>query len=149
MDSLFLSILTKYYQEKYQWRIYYFISDDNTFVPLLETNVKFTETSFISLHIILYYVWWCQKGPNGSAINWIEVATIKRLKLYYGYKYTRPCMIYRIWGLNNYNYWWKVMLDFIWMGSAGLFGTAREQKMQNENICLKRDSNQHPALHDR
>ena len=34
------------------------------------------------------------------------------------------------------------MLDFICMGSTYLFGTARrERKIQNENICLQRDSN--------
>ena len=32
-----------------------------------------------------------------------------------------------------------VMLDFICMGSADLFGTWRERKIQNEN--LQRDSN--------
>ena len=35
-----------------------------------------------------------------------------------------------------------VVLDFICMGSTYLFGTARrERKIQNENICLQRDSN--------
>ena len=33
------------------------------------------------------------------------------------------------------------MLDFIYMGSANLFGTGRERKIQNENICLQQDSN--------
>ena len=33
------------------------------------------------------------------------------------------------------------MLDFICMGSADLFGTGRERKIQNENLCLQRDSN--------
>ena len=36
-----------------------------------------------------------------------------------------------------------VMLDFIYMGSADLFGTGRERKIQNENIRFQRDSNQH------
>ena len=34
-----------------------------------------------------------------------------------------------------------VMLDFINMGSADLFETRRERKIQNENICFKQDSN--------
>ena len=33
------------------------------------------------------------------------------------------------------------MLDFICMGSADLFGTGRERKVQNENTCLQRDEN--------
>ena len=37
------------------------------------------------------------------------------------------------------------MLDFICYGSVDLFGTERERKIQNENICLKRDSNPHHA----
>ena len=37
------------------------------------------------------------------------------------------------------------MLDFICNGSVDLFGTGRERKIQNENICLQRDSNPHPA----
>ena len=37
------------------------------------------------------------------------------------------------------------ILDFIYMGSADLFGTGRERKIQNENICFQRDSNPHHA----
>ena len=37
------------------------------------------------------------------------------------------------------------MLDFICNGSVDLFGTEREQKIQNENICLQGDSNQYHA----
>ena len=37
------------------------------------------------------------------------------------------------------------MLDFICNGSVDLFGTGRERKIQNENICLQRDSNSHHA----
>ena len=33
------------------------------------------------------------------------------------------------------------MLDFICMDSVDLFGTGRERKIQNENICFQRDSN--------
>ena len=33
------------------------------------------------------------------------------------------------------------MLDFICMGSADLFGTGRERKIPNENVCLQRNSN--------
>ena len=35
------------------------------------------------------------------------------------------------------------MLDFICNGSVDLFGTERERKIQNENICLQLDSNPH------
>ena len=38
-----------------------------------------------------------------------------------------------------------VMLDFICNGFVDLFGTGRERKIQNENICLQRDSNPHHA----
>ena len=41
-----------------------------------------------------------------------------------------------------------VMLDFIYMGSADLFGTGRERKIQNENICFQLDSNPATPLHD-
>ena len=34
-----------------------------------------------------------------------------------------------------------VMLDFIYMGSADLFGTERERKIQNETFFFQRDSN--------
>ena len=34
-----------------------------------------------------------------------------------------------------------VMLDFICMVSADLFGTGRERKIQNENLYLQQDSN--------
>ena len=37
------------------------------------------------------------------------------------------------------------MLDFIYMGSVDLFGTGRERKILNENICFQRDSNPHHA----
>ena len=47
--------------------------------------------------------------------------------------------------LNNYDYRWMDMLDFIYMGSADLFGTERERKIQNENICFQQDSNPHHA----
>ena len=61
-----------------------------------------------------------------------------------------PYMINRIWSLKkNYDYMWMVMLDFIYMGSADLFGTGREQKIQNENICSQRDSNHTKPAHDR
>ena len=47
--------------------------------------------------------------------------------------------------LNNYDYRWMVMLDFIYMGSADLFGTGRERKIQNEKMCFQWDSNTHHA----
>ena len=37
------------------------------------------------------------------------------------------------------------MLDFISNGSVDLFGSGKEWKIQNENICLEWDSNPHPA----
>ena len=37
------------------------------------------------------------------------------------------------------------MLDFIYMGSADLFGTGGGEKNKNENICFQRDSNPHHA----
>ena len=37
------------------------------------------------------------------------------------------------------------MLGFICNGSVDLLGMEREQKNQNENICLQRDSNPHHA----
>ena len=37
------------------------------------------------------------------------------------------------------------MLDFICNGSVDLFGTGRERKIQNENVCLQQDSNPHHA----
>ena len=45
---------------------------------------------------------------------------------------------------NNYDSRWMVMLDFIYMGSAYLFGTGKEQ-IQNENMCSHRDLNPHHA----
>ena len=64
------------------------------------------------------------------------------LKLYCGYLYTRPCMINRILGLKQL---WLQVNGRAWFhlhGSTYLFGTAqRERKIQNENICLQRDSN--------
>ena len=41
-----------------------------------------------------------------------------------------------------------VKLDFICICSAELFGTEREQNIQNKNICLQRNSNPRPAFHD-
>ena len=38
-----------------------------------------------------------------------------------------------------------VMLAFICIGSAGLFGSGKERKIHNENICLQRDSNPRPT----
>ena len=37
------------------------------------------------------------------------------------------------------------MLDLICNGSVDLFGMGKERKIQNENICLQRDSNPHQA----
>ena len=56
------------------------------------------------------------------------------LKLYCRYEYTRPYMKIVSGVKINYDYRWMVMLDFIYMGSADLFGTKRERKIQNENM---------------
>ena len=82
--------------------------------------------------------------PQPTAVNQAILLRFRfdNLKLYCGFLYTSPCIINRIWGLNNYDYRWMIMFDFICMGSTYLFGTARrERKAQNENICLQRDSN--------
>ena len=34
------------------------------------------------------------------------------------------------------------MLDFIWKGSAELYGARNKGKIQNDNICLRREWNQ-------
>ena len=67
------------------------------------------------------------------------------LKLYCRYLYTRPCMINHIWGLKQLWLQLNGHAFFICNGSVDLFGTGRERKIQNENICLQRDSNPHPA----
>ena len=67
------------------------------------------------------------------------------LKLYCGHKYTKSCMINRIWGLKQL---WLQVNDHAWFHlhrSTELFGTERERKIQNENICLQRDWNPHHA----
>ena len=38
------------------------------------------------------------------------------------------------------------MLDFIYIGSADLFGTGRERKVHNENLCFQLDSNPRHAI---
>ena len=42
-----------------------------------------------------------------------------------------------------------VMLVFIYMGSADLFGTGRERKIQNENICSSGIRTHNTPVHDR
>ena len=42
-----------------------------------------------------------------------------------------------------------IMLEFVCIGSAELFETERERKIQNENICLQWDLNPRPELRDR
>ena len=41
--------------------------------------------------------------------------------------------------------WINAILDCICIGFAELWGTAREQKIQNKMICLKLDSYQQPS----
>ena len=40
--------------------------------------------------------------------------------------------------------WMKFMLDFVCMGFAKLRGTGKKRKLQNEIICLHRESNHRP-----
>ena len=40
--------------------------------------------------------------------------------------------------------WMNVMLDFICMIFAELWSTESKRKIQNDNVCLHRDSNQRP-----
>ena len=68
------------------------------------------------------------------------------LKLYCRYLYTRPCMINHIWGLKTTmtSGEWTCLISF---ATAPLTCSERggSEKIQNENICLQRDSNPHPA----
>ena len=67
------------------------------------------------------------------------------LKLYCRYLYTRPCMINHIWGLKQL---WLQVNGHAWFHLQRLrwpVRNGRERKIQNENICLQRDSNPHPA----
>ena len=41
------------------------------------------------------------------------------------------------------------MLDYIWIGFAELWATESKRKIQNENICLHRESNQRPIAFQR
>ena len=54
--------------------------------------------------------------------------------LHCGYKYTRPCMINRIWSLYNNGYRWMVMLDFIRIVPAELFWTGTHSKRITRTI---------------
>ena len=40
--------------------------------------------------------------------------------------------------------WMNVMLDFICMVFAKLWATGSKRKIQNENVCLRHESNQRP-----
>ena len=42
-----------------------------------------------------------------------------------------------------------VTLDFIYMGSADLFGMGSERKIQNENTYFQQNSNHATPIHDR
>ena len=68
-----------------------------------------------------------------------------KLKLYCRYLYTRPCMINHIWGLKQL---WLQVNGHAWFHLQRLRWPVRNgegAKIQNENICLQRDSNPHPA----
>ena len=67
------------------------------------------------------------------------------LKLYCGYKYTRPCMINRIWDVLQL---WLQVNGHAWFHLHGLQWPVRNgegAKNSNENIGLQRDSNQRYA----
>ena len=61
------------------------------------------------------------------------------------YLYTRPCLINHIWGLKQL---WLQVNGHAWFHLQRLRWPVRNgegAKIQNENICLQRDSNPHPA----
>ena len=75
-----------------------------------------------------------------------ETSLTVKIKLYCGHLYTRPCIVSYL-GSTTTMTTGECVLDFICMGSTYLFGTAqRERKIQNENVCLQRDSNPRFAM---
>ena len=92
--------------------------------------------------IFCWYRGFCHRA--GSDLLLFLLINVLNSKLYCRYEYTKPCMNNRIWGLKNYDFR-RMDIDFICNGSVDLFGTGRERKIQNENICLQRDSNAHHA----
>ena len=76
----------------------------------------------------------------------ILVSLFLYLKLYCRYLYTRALYDKSYLGSKTTmtSGEWTCFI-FICNGSVDLFGTGRERKIQNENICLQRDSNPHPA----
>ena len=71
------------------------------------------------------------------------------LKLYCGYKYTRHCMINRIWGLKQL---WLQVNGHAWSHLHGIHWAVRTKlglNIQNKNICLIRYSNPCLATSDR
>ena len=66
-----------------------------------------------------------------------SVYSIRMVKLYCCYKYTRPRLGSKTTMTTRE---WPCLIHIL-MGSADLFGTRRERKTQNENICFQRVSN--------
>ena len=73
------------------------------------------------------------------------VKLLQYLKLYCRYLYTWPCLINHIWGLKQL---WLQVNGHAWFHLQRLRWPVRNgegAKIQNENICLQRDSNPHPV----
>ena len=85
--------------------------------------------------------------------KWFDIKLTRNiwgLKLHCGYKYTRPCMISRIWGLKQL---WLQVNGHAWFHLHWLRWAVRNGEGVNNSkwkqICLQRDSSPCPALHDR
>ena len=92
-----------------------------------------------------FHISFSGKDMSGNVWNCLLGCSIVDLKLYCRYLYTRPCMINHIWGLKQL---WLQVNGHAWFHLQRLrwpVRNGRERKIQNENICLQRDSNPHPA----
>ena len=88
-----------------------------------------------------YQVW----SFLGKAFLDYQLHKVKAILQVWIYKALYDFLFLFLGSKNNYDFRWIDMLDFICNGSVDLFGTGRERKIQNENICLQRDSNPHNA----
>ena len=73
-----------------------------------------------------------------------SLCTVLILKLYCGYKYIRSCMINGIWGRKQQNLYENI---YAWINFQGIHRAVKKgnkRKIQNVNICLRRESNQLP-----
>ena len=88
----------------------------------------------------------CQRW-DASRYTWKRCASLRAFMyrdashLWHSFSHNRTKI--NIQFLNDFR--WMDMLDFICNDSVDLFGTGRERKNQNENICLQWDSNPHHA----